>query len=332
MPRCPAQDVLPHLDTVREALTTAALLRLPRALPREAKLERVEELLELLVRCFTCFTKFENSSQPSIQPASQPASHWCSPFLSFDPICESPTGAAQDLVDCADLLIGDSTMGARGLSGGQRRRVTSEQGAEAWQALPCSAPGLLTPAHACNAPALLSKCTAVGIELIKARAQLDAGEGVFPAAIDCPLTALRCAAHAPRSPCPASAALSCPLPAPAALQHPQIVFLDEPLSGLDSESGEQVVRCLARLARKGHTVLLSIHQASGCAREAAASCMMHTSAQRLRTSACRASAGPPRPHLPRPHPCRPQDLDAVCGPPHATCPQLIHSPAAHTGP
>lgn len=43
------QDVLPLLDTPREAITTSALLRLPPSLPLQAKLERVEYLLELLV-------------------------------------------------------------------------------------------------------------------------------------------------------------------------------------------------------------------------------------------------------------------------------------------
>ena len=36
-------------DTPREAITTAALLRLPPSVPRAAKLAKVEELLELLV-------------------------------------------------------------------------------------------------------------------------------------------------------------------------------------------------------------------------------------------------------------------------------------------
>lgn len=71
--------MLPALDTPREALTLAALLRLPLAVPRARKLRRVEELLEVL-----------------------------------------------ELGACADICIGDSTFGARGLSGGQRRRVTSE--------------------------------------------------------------------------------------------------------------------------------------------------------------------------------------------------------------
>lgn len=75
----PPQDVLPALDTPREALTLAALLRLPPSMPRARKLRRVEELLEVL-----------------------------------------------ELGSCADIRIGDSTSGARGLSGGQRRRVTSE--------------------------------------------------------------------------------------------------------------------------------------------------------------------------------------------------------------
>lgn len=42
------QDVLPAWDTPREALTTAALLRLPPSLSRAQKLRRVEETLEVL--------------------------------------------------------------------------------------------------------------------------------------------------------------------------------------------------------------------------------------------------------------------------------------------
>ena len=70
--------MLPAWDTPREALTTAALLRLPPSLSRAHKLRRVEETLEVL-----------------------------------------------ELGACADTLIGDAAQGARGLSGGQRRRVTS---------------------------------------------------------------------------------------------------------------------------------------------------------------------------------------------------------------
>lgn len=122
-------DVLPALDTPREALTLAALLRLPLSMPLARKLRRVEELLEVL-----------------------------------------------ELGSCADLCIGDSTFGSRGLSGGQRRRVT------------------------------------IGIELVK---------------------------------------------------HPSLMLLDEPLSGLDSEMSVAVAASLARLARRGTTILMSLHQASG---------------------------------------------------------------------
>lgn len=42
-------DVLPAWDTPREALTTAALLRLPADMPRADKLRRVQELVDTLV-------------------------------------------------------------------------------------------------------------------------------------------------------------------------------------------------------------------------------------------------------------------------------------------
>lgn len=110
-PPPPWQDVLPALDTPREALTLAALLRLPLSMPRARKLRRVEELIEVL-----------------------------------------------ELGSCADICIGDSTFGARGLSGGQRRRVTSEGAgggrvhfgsAQAWRR--AAAVGVFVHAAACQA-------------------------------------------------------------------------------------------------------------------------------------------------------------------------------------
>ncbi|GIL85954.1 hypothetical protein Vretimale_9015 [Volvox reticuliferus] len=78
-----------------------------------------------------------------------------------------------DLASCADTLIGDETIGLKGVSGGQKRRVS------------------------------------VGVELVK---------------------------------------------------DPRILFLDEPSSGLDSEMALSVVTTLVRLARKGRTVVCTIHQ------------------------------------------------------------------------
>ncbi|KAG2452090.1 hypothetical protein HYH02_003126 [Chlamydomonas schloesseri] len=78
-----------------------------------------------------------------------------------------------DLAGCADTLIGDETIGLKGISGGQKRRVS------------------------------------VGIELVK---------------------------------------------------DPRVLFLDEPSSGLDSEMALGVMSSLVRLARKGRTVVCTIHQ------------------------------------------------------------------------
>ncbi|KAG2423172.1 hypothetical protein HXX76_010940 [Chlamydomonas incerta] len=78
-----------------------------------------------------------------------------------------------DLTACADTLIGDETIGLKGISGGQKRRVS------------------------------------VGIELVK---------------------------------------------------DPRVLFLDEPSSGLDSEMAAGVMAGLVRLARKGRTVVCTIHQ------------------------------------------------------------------------
>jgi ATP-binding cassette subfamily G (WHITE) protein 2 len=43
---------------------------------------------------------------------------------------------------------------------------------------------------------------------------------------------------------------------------PHVLFLDEPTSGLDSSMANEVAACLAGLARKGHTVVCTIHSPS----------------------------------------------------------------------
>ena len=43
---------------------------------------------------------------------------------------------------------------------------------------------------------------------------------------------------------------------------PQVLFLDEPTSGLDSFRAFQIVKILQKQARKGKTVLATIHQPS----------------------------------------------------------------------
>ncbi|KAG2499529.1 hypothetical protein HYH03_002475 [Edaphochlamys debaryana] len=78
-----------------------------------------------------------------------------------------------DLVSCADTMIGDESVGLKGISGGQKRRVS------------------------------------VGVELVK---------------------------------------------------DPRVLFLDEPSSGLDSEAALGVMSALSRLARRGRTVVATIHQ------------------------------------------------------------------------
>lgn len=56
---------------------------------------------------------------------------------------------------------------------------------------------------------------------------------------------------------------------------PALILLDEPLSGLDSEMSVAVVSSLARLAGRGATVLMSLHQASGYGRVAPSCCAWH---------------------------------------------------------
>lgn len=44
------------------------------------------------------------------------------------------------------------------------------------------------------------------------------------------------------------------------LSHCSLLFMDEATSGLDAYSAFQLVKVLQRLARDGHTIVLSIHQ------------------------------------------------------------------------
>ena len=44
------------------------------------------------------------------------------------------------------------------------------------------------------------------------------------------------------------------------LTRPGLLFLDEPTTGLDSTNAARVVDIMARLARSGVTVVMSIHQ------------------------------------------------------------------------
>lgn len=46
------------------------------------------------------------------------------------------------------------------------------------------------------------------------------------------------------------------------LNNPVILFCDEPTTGLDSYSAQQLVATLHELAQKGTTILCTIHQAS----------------------------------------------------------------------
>ncbi|UJR23946.1 hypothetical protein I4U23_026914 [Adineta vaga] len=41
---------------------------------------------------------------------------------------------------------------------------------------------------------------------------------------------------------------------------PKILFLDEPTTGLDASTAQNVINCLHKLSRQGHTIIFSIHQ------------------------------------------------------------------------
>ena len=173
---CP-QDVLPTLDTPREALTLAALLRLPPSMSRARKLRRVDELLEVLV-----------------------------------------------LGGCADIMIGDSTYGSRGLSGGQRRRVTTKAAEQAQQLACVERAGLAARAGAA--------CAAVG------PAQRQRATSVCPALVS---------ARPP--PCPHPL-----LPAHAVgielVKSPSLLLLDEPLSGGCVGTRVYVLCCMWSVGRE----------------------------------------------------------------------------------
>ena len=90
---------------VREALTTSALLQLPRSMSRCAKEDRVQAVLVELVRSF--LSKLLLQFPFALSKICVIDCWWCE----------------QDLVGCANTMIGDETLGMKGISGGQRRRV-----------------------------------------------------------------------------------------------------------------------------------------------------------------------------------------------------------------
>ena len=46
------------------------------------------------------------------------------------------------------------------------------------------------------------------------------------------------------------------------ITNPNIIFLDEPTTGLDSTTALQVIQLLSDLAKKGKTIISTIHQPS----------------------------------------------------------------------
>jgi ABC-type glutathione transport system ATPase component len=46
------------------------------------------------------------------------------------------------------------------------------------------------------------------------------------------------------------------------IDRPTLIFLDEPTTGLDATMAQTVVEILAQLAKRGRTIVLSIHQVS----------------------------------------------------------------------
>ena len=93
-------------------------------------------------------------------------------------------------------------------------------------------------------------------------------------------------------------------------QDPALIMLDEPLSGLDSEMSAQVAACLARLAARNKTVMLSLHHSPGCAREgppAAGRCVCFGAAARRSEAAVPSPPSSPPPPLT----CPPQERAAL---------------------
>jgi ABC-type multidrug transport system ATPase subunit len=46
------------------------------------------------------------------------------------------------------------------------------------------------------------------------------------------------------------------------MTNPNIIFLDEPTTGLDSTTALQVIQLLGSIARRGKTIVTTIHQPS----------------------------------------------------------------------
>lgn len=95
------RDVLLATATVREAITTSALLKLPPSMSKQEKLQRVDNVLRELV-CVVCLCLLRDVYNDH-------------PWL---------PKKKQDLEACANVLIGDETIGIKGCSGGQKRRVS----------------------------------------------------------------------------------------------------------------------------------------------------------------------------------------------------------------
>ncbi|GAX76975.1 hypothetical protein CEUSTIGMA_g4422.t1 [Chlamydomonas eustigma] len=97
-------DLLYPSATVRECVLTSALLRLPMRMSRQAKILKVDEVLKDLL---------------DLSPPPPPAKR-----LVFDPVGNDKEKEEEDLLSCANTLIGDDGIGMKGISGGQKRRTS----------------------------------------------------------------------------------------------------------------------------------------------------------------------------------------------------------------
>ena len=140
---------LMNVGQVREALVTSALLQLPFSMPKHEKMDRVDGIITELVRagwqgsglypgmsaqtpcrCTACMSARTTVSCDCIYKQCA-ARAKCGPrsgcgfaeCVALQGFAHASVRWAQELAACQHTLIGDETLGIKGISGGERRRV-----------------------------------------------------------------------------------------------------------------------------------------------------------------------------------------------------------------